>query len=472
MFRLRPLIGGAVLALLVLMAGLLGRRPHAISSETVAPSHTQTTPQANLTFPPLALADKALRNSGIRVATAQAGVLHQVLRFPGQIAVDQHLQQAIAARFNGVVVQMPRHAGERVQQGDLLAVLESRELADLRLNARQQAQELAQAERLLSQANQIDSQVKRLIQLLRSGSDPTQIQSEAEQLALGAPKAELLQAYSQLRLRRDTLARTRQARQDQLASAQELAEAQQLAESAAANYSAALSEITRQHDNLRQERLLTAELARAAANNSREKLTALGARLDGPLTRYEIRAPRSGTLIEKRVGEGESVSAESTLYLLADLSHVWAEMAIYASDLQKVKVGMPVQIVSEDGQIRSTGRLNHLKPVVDPVSRTAEAHAEIPNPKGQWFPGMYVNLDLVQQKTQAPVVIARSALQSLQQQNVVFVQTPAGFVVRAVRTGAQDSHQVVIVSGLKAGERYVANNSFVLKSELLSQTEE
>jgi cobalt-zinc-cadmium efflux system membrane fusion protein len=156
------------------------------------------------------------------------------------------------------------------------------------------------------------------------------------------------------------------------------------------------------------------------------------------------------------------------LYVIADLSAVWAEMQIYESDLAGVKIGMPVTIRSQDGRFRATGRLAHLRPVVDESSRTAEAHAEIPNPRGIWFPGMYVNLELVRSSSRVAVAIEPGALQQIDGKASVFVRTPAGFAEREVKLG-QRGDRIEILSGLKAGESYAAANSFVLKSALLGE---
>jgi cobalt-zinc-cadmium efflux system membrane fusion protein len=63
------------------------------------------------------------------------------------------------------------------------------------------------------------------------------------------------------------------------------------------------------------------------------------------------------------------------------------------------------------------------------------------------------------------VVVPASALQTVEGQTVVYVQTPEGFEPRPVELGRRNQERVEILSGLQAGERYAATNTFTLKAE-------
>lgn len=455
-------MGGAGL----LMAAAIWGLSHSAPAPS-APAQAGSPPAT----PELSLSPSAIRNAQIRLAIAGPARLEQSSMFPGRIAVDEHRQQAVSAHFSGVLTSMPLHAGEQVRQGDLLALLESRELAELRLTALQRRKALDQARRLKDQEAALQQRVHRLIALLRSGADFDQLERQVLQLPIGTDKGQLLEIYSRLKLSNRQLAREQQLFREHISSEQEYQQARQRYEADLSTYSASLEEVARQHENLAQARRLDYDLAAAGLDNSLQQLRALGDTADlnqQPLTRYVIRAPRSGTLIEKRAAEGEEVSPASVLYVIADLSAVWAEMQIFENDLTGVKVGMPVTIRSEDGKHHTAGQLAHLRPIVDEISRTAEAHAEIANPDRVWFPGMYVTLQVIRSQSAVPVAVETAAIQQIDNQPTVFVRTATGFVPRRVKTGRRGD-KVEILSGLRAGERYAAANSFVLKSALLGQ---
>ena len=62
--------------------------------------------------------------------------------------------------------------------------------------------------------------------------------------------------------------------------------------------------------------------------------------------------------------------------------------------------------------------------------------------------------------------VGNGALQELEGKTVVFVAEGDAFETREVRVGVRDTERSEIISGIQAGERYVAENSFVIKAEL------
>jgi cobalt-zinc-cadmium efflux system membrane fusion protein len=62
--------------------------------------------------------------------------------------------------------------------------------------------------------------------------------------------------------------------------------------------------------------------------------------------------------------------------------------------------------------------------------------------------------------------VSVEAVQTVENNTVVFIETPTGFVTRQVTLGGSDGKNVQVLKGLSPGERYAASNTFVLKSEL------
>jgi cobalt-zinc-cadmium efflux system membrane fusion protein len=94
-----------------------------------------------------------------------------------------------------------------------------------------------------------------------------------------------------------------------------------------------------------------------------------------------------------------------------------------------------------------------------------------PDPK--WRPGLFITADVAVEEVEAPIVIAQAAVQRVNGKSVVFVQEKEAFITHPVGLGRQGVSpgekrelMVEVLQGLVAGERYVAENSFVLKAEL------
>lgn len=212
------------------------------------------------------------------------------------------------------------------------------------------------------------------------------------------------------------------------------------------------------------------EEARIAVRAAEQTLNALGSPAGktlgtAALTRHEIRAPIAGVIIDKQLTVGQVVPADAPVFIVADLSSVWIEMTVRAQDLGTVRTGQLATVRSSAFDASGSAKLRYLSALVGAQTRTAMARLELPNPDGLWRPGLPVNVTLTTDTTQVPVAVASTALQTLDEQTVVFVRTETGFLARPVVTGRSDGNWTEIRQGLQANESYAAH-SFLLKAEL------
>ena len=77
---------------------------------------------------------------------------------------------------------------------------------------------------------------------------------------------------------------------------------------------------------------------------------------------------------------------------------------------------------------------------------------------------MSVHGEIFVNEKEAPIAIKTAAVQRMEGKTVIFVQEGESYAARPVRLGVQDGEWAEVLEGLKAGERYVASNSFVLKA--------
>lgn len=78
------------------------------------------------------MSDASLKRSGINIKKAKPATIKPVLRLPGKIAFNHHSLVKIVPRVSGIVTKVMRHLGEEVNKGEVLAVIESQALAELR----------------------------------------------------------------------------------------------------------------------------------------------------------------------------------------------------------------------------------------------------------------------------------------------------------------------------------------------------
>jgi cobalt-zinc-cadmium efflux system membrane fusion protein len=181
---------------------------------------------------------------------------------------------------------------------------------------------------------------------------------------------------------------------------------------------------------------------------------------------YEVRSRIAGTVIFKEITPGEFVANDREIYVVADLSTVWADLQVYRRDFGALRVGQRVfvDVGDESSPVETT--IAYLSPVGSENTQTLLARAVVPNPDGSWRPGLFVTAQVEVDATDVPVAVRASALQRLRDWDVVFRNEGDVFEAQPVELGRRDGEWVEIVSGLSPGDRYAAAGSFVLKADV------
>ena len=204
-----------------------------------------------------------------------------------------------------------------------------------------------------------------------------------------------------------------------------------------------------------------------AVANARQKLAAVGAAASSSgLNRLEVRAPFAGTVVEKHLALGEAVKEDASIFTISDLSSVWAEFAVAPKDLPVVRVGQKVVVSSTAFPEKVEGTISYVGSLLGEQTRTARARVTLANPQGAWRPGLFVTVSVLGAEQELPVAIAAGAVQTIDNQPMVFKAVPGGFQAVPVKPGRSDGKTVEVLGGLQAGEKVATSNAFVLKSEL------
>ena len=328
---------------------------------------------------------------GIEVAEAAAGRLAVQVHTPGEVQVNPDLVAHIVPRIGGVARDIHANIGDPVRRGQILAVLDSPELSEL--------------------------------------------------------KSAYLVSRERLELARATFEREKSLWDQSISSERQFQKARNgLAE--------ALIE------------LQAAEQKLQSLGFSGDYLAGLSFEDGERFTRYPMTAPLSGTVISKHIVRGEVLQEDSEAFVVADLRSVWVMLTAYQKDLPFLRVGQTVHIEAGQGGPSTTASVDYISPIVDEATRTAPVRIELSNPEGRWRPGSFVTATISGDAVQVPVLVPGSAVQTLDDHAVVFVETGEGFVPQPVRVGRSNSTHSEIVAGLETGQSYVARGAFILKSQL------
>lgn len=330
--------------------------------------------------------DETLKGAGIEVRTAGPAIIKPLLKLPGEIIFNEHTIVQVVPRLPGIVTAVKRHHGQQVRKGEVLVVIESQMLAELRSQYRV--------------------------------------------------------ARKRLALAQTTYKRERQLWEEKISAKQDYLVAQEL-----------LNE------------------AEIAVDLAAVKLQSLGvqpeaAASSGNLARYEVRAPISGLVIDKTVALGQTLKEDEHIFVIADVSTVWAGITVYPRDLDVVKVGQKATVRATASDVEGEGAVIYITTLIGGQTRTATARLALENKEGKWRPGMFVTAEMVAAEIPVPVAVSADALQTLHDSTVVFGRYGEYFEARPLELGRSDGKMIEVLDGLRAGEQYAAGNSFAIKAEL------
>ena len=212
--------------------------------------------------------------------------------------------------------------------------------------------------------------------------------------------------------------------------------------------------------------------AEISVANASQKLSAIGVGGgggggSGGSNRYELRAPVSGVVVEKHLTVGESVTESTASFTVSDLSSVWAEMNVSAPQLPFVRVGSPVSVRATAFDSSAEGKVAYVGALIGEQTRTAPARVALANPQGVWRPGLFVDVKVLADESQVPIAVDAKAIQRPDgKESVVFIPVSGGYKAQVIQLGRSDGKSTEVISGLKAGQDYVKDGSFMLKAEL------
>jgi len=181
---------------------------------------------------------------------------------------------------------------------------------------------------------------------------------------------------------------------------------------------------------------------------------------------FEVKAPFDGTIVSYDITPGQTVAAGTSLFTVADLSTVWADLQIYQKNFGEIKEGLPVRITGGHGLPTFRGVIDYVAPTVDEHTRTGLARIVVDNPERVWKPGMFIKGSVAVERHPVDLMVPRSAVLNVEGAPAVFVQTAEGFQPRPIQIGHSDSEYVQVVRGLEAGETYVSKNPISIKAEM------
>lgn len=367
----------------------------------------------------------AIEKAGVDVALVEQRPILEVVTANGEVVYDATRSARLASRVAGTVLRVNAQVGDRVQKGDVLALVDAADVGQAKAEFLQAIVQL--------RLKRID--VERLKPLAESGSVPGRQLREAES-ALEQAKIRLLGAQ------------------------------QTLANLGLAVRAADFAELDTDEIALRIQYLgLPAEIiAQLDELSSTSNL-------------FPLRSPLRGIVVDCKVVPGEVVDTTESIFGVADVHQMWLMLDVRQEDAQYIALGQPVlfRVSERKGQPEITGSISWISTSADDQTRTVKARANLPNADGRLRANTFGTGRIVLREEPRAVVVPSEAIHWDGCCHVAFVRdknyfqpdSPKYFHIRKVRLGVQNVDTTEIIAGLLPSEVIASKNSVVLEAQLL-----
>jgi len=363
----------------------------------------------------------------VQVAKAAPGEIQQIVR--AEAILFPKNQSAITPRVSAPVKEFYVNRGSKVHKGQLLAVLENRDLAGVAADNKG-AYEQAQANFGIATVSSLPEEWQKAEDDLRTAKEAYDAQQKVydsrqvlykegamPRKEVDAAAVALLQAKSQYQLA-----------QKHLEALQKSGESNEL------------------------------QAAKGQLTSAQGKYESAAAQL----SYTEIRSPIDGVVTDRPVYAGETPASGTPLLTVMDTSSVIAKAHIPQDQAAALKVGDPATLLAP-GDVKAAGKVTLVSPALDPNSTTVEVWIEAPNPDGTLRPGMTVRVQAVAQAlTNAIVVPASAVLKTADGANMVMVVRDGVAHQVPIEVGVRDSDRVQITKGLSGSETVIVSGGYAL----------
>lgn len=184
-----------------------------------------------------------------------------------------------------------------------------------------------------------------------------------------------------------------------------------------------------------------------------------------PVEAIVVRAPISGTVIEKSIVQGHFVEPDMMLYLIADLSQVWVIAEVYEYELGRVDRKGTATIQVEGLADPLTAKVDYVYPTVDPQSRTVKVRMVVENKSGLLRPGNFATVELPAAGGEL-LTVPDEAVIDTGFRRVVYVESGEGrFRPVEVEVGRRVGGRAEIRKGISEGDQVVVSAQFLVDSE-------
>ncbi len=208
--------------------------------------------------------------------------------------------------------------------------------------------------------------------------------------------------------------------------------------------------------------------AQAQARAAEATLRMAGAAESAPSGRYVLSAPISGTIVRRPAVVGLLATEEVSLATIVDTSVMWAFCDVAEADAGRIALHQRLTIdIDRDAAEPFEGEITWIAAEVDPRTRTVTARAEVPNPHGRLRANQFARARIETERPRTAVSVPRAAVQRVADREVVFVRTAPGVYEPRVVRRSRGGDPVQVKGRVREGDAVVTTGAVLLRTEIM-----
>jgi len=179
---------------------------------------------------------------------------------------------------------------------------------------------------------------------------------------------------------------------------------------------------------------------------------------------YQIKSPLNGVVQSIHANAGEQTNGR-VLMKIVDNSRLYAELSVFPSDREKIKLNTDVTIKVQGHEDVLNGQIVQINQFVEP-NQSVLVRADVSNKDNSLATGAFVTADIQIADYVVDLAVKKSGLQSFRDFTVVYEKIGNEYEVRMLELGRSAGEWVEVLGGLKTGAKYVSENSYVIKADI------
>jgi HlyD family secretion protein len=201
--------------------------------------------------------------------------------------------------------------------------------------------------------------------------------------------------------------------------------------------------------------------AQAQANAAKAHMDALQVQL----SYARVLSPINGVVAERPINVGDIASAGMPVFSIVDISQVRAVANVPVKEAESIRVGRPARVAGPDGDM--AGAVTVVSPSASAGATTVEVWVQIANAGERLKPGATVRVSIIAETIQNTLVVPASALLNGDEgkQKVMVVTKDSVAHERTVAVGVRQGDRVQILSGVQEGDQVVTSGGLGLEDK-------